>query len=339
MLDEHAREDVLLKYFGADNSKFIQGLKDRGFCVSDQSNSNYSQTLLSLPSTLNMKYLDYIPEKYGEDWPYLEPVKPILYKSYVQQALDAWGYTTISFPTGFIHTDNISHNVDIALAPTGYLSEFVNDFLTTTPLGYISIKVPSLSRYRLHRDRILYVLNKLPDITEIKAPTYTFAHIISPHRPFVFDEEGRELAQNEPFGLNNSRAYSSKDYLTRYPAQTLAIDDMVLATIDQILKRSDQPPVIILQSDHGATGEFHKGISNNEKTKIRMANLSALLLPGVGCGSILSDFTPVNNFRVVFDSYLGTDYGLLENRSYFSSNKQPFKFEDVTELVHGKVKQ
>lgn len=56
ILDSHGRHDILSKYYKHDNSSFLNGLKDRGFYVSDKSHSNYYWTFLSLSSSLNYDY-------------------------------------------------------------------------------------------------------------------------------------------------------------------------------------------------------------------------------------------------------------------------------------------
>ena len=44
--------------FKFDNSEFLNELEERGFNVITDSKSNYGGTYTSLPSLLNMKYLD-----------------------------------------------------------------------------------------------------------------------------------------------------------------------------------------------------------------------------------------------------------------------------------------
>ena len=57
ILDGYARADVLDSVYGYDNSEFIFWLEQHGFQVARGSRSNYSQTYLSLASSLNMTYL------------------------------------------------------------------------------------------------------------------------------------------------------------------------------------------------------------------------------------------------------------------------------------------
>ena len=57
VLDGYGRADVLAENFDFDNSAFLEGLRQRGFVVADQSRSNYFWTNLSLASSLNLGLL------------------------------------------------------------------------------------------------------------------------------------------------------------------------------------------------------------------------------------------------------------------------------------------
>jgi hypothetical protein len=58
ILDGYSRGDVLDEVFDYDNRPFLTRLESLGFSVADNSRSNYAMTRLSLPSSLNMDYLD-----------------------------------------------------------------------------------------------------------------------------------------------------------------------------------------------------------------------------------------------------------------------------------------
>src|SRR2546423_1000109 len=58
ILDTYGRADVLRDLYGYDNRDFIEWLREKGFYVADRSRSNYSQTMLSVASSLNLSYLD-----------------------------------------------------------------------------------------------------------------------------------------------------------------------------------------------------------------------------------------------------------------------------------------
>jgi hypothetical protein len=81
--------------------------------------------------------------------------------------------------------------------------------------------------------------------------------------------------------------------------------------VSDIISRSKNPPVIIIQGDHG-----FKAWDN---PKDRLSILNAYYLPGTDSNKLLyQSITPVNTFRVVLDTYFGGKFGLLQDRNYDS---------------------
>ena len=60
ILDKYASSKVLKDIFDFDNQDFISQLNERGFHVTENSHSNYAGTILSLTSSLNMEYVNYL---------------------------------------------------------------------------------------------------------------------------------------------------------------------------------------------------------------------------------------------------------------------------------------
>jgi hypothetical protein len=119
---------------------------------------------------------------------------------------------------------------------------------------------------------------------------------------------------------------------TRYVDQLHYISGRILGVLDDILAAPGDP-VIVLQSDHGSASQDFWLRPPPPVAYERMANLTALRLPGFK-GQIAKDFTNVNTFRLIFDAYLGTSYGQLPNRCYYSYIK-PYDFVDVTDVLAG----
>jgi hypothetical protein len=61
--------------------------------------------------------------------------------------------------------------------------------------------------------------------------------------------------------------------------------------------------------------------------------LNAFLFPDRDYSRVYPSISPVNTFRLIFSQYLGQDYALLPDRSYFSNYKQFYKLYDVTSWV------
>ncbi len=89
----------------------------------------------------------------------------------------------------------------------------------------------------------------------------------------------------------------------------------------------------MLQADHGPGAWLQW--DSVEKTCLweRTAIFNAYYLPDAGAEILYPDITPVNTFRVIFNTYFGTDLPLLEDRIYFSSWNRLYDFIDVTDRV------
>ena len=95
VLDTYMREDALLRDMNFDNSEFISQLETMGFYVADCSRSNYSYTLASMTSALNMAYMS--------DLNLDNPKKPwlLLKQSKTRRQLEEIGYRTVAFETSY----------------------------------------------------------------------------------------------------------------------------------------------------------------------------------------------------------------------------------------------
>lgn len=105
IVDGYGRSDVLKDLYGADNSDFITFLERRGFFVATDARSNYSKTILSLASSLNMRYLDDVVQTQGVESTNRQPLIHMIQDSEVRRTLEAAGYRTVGFETGYPPTE------------------------------------------------------------------------------------------------------------------------------------------------------------------------------------------------------------------------------------------
>jgi hypothetical protein len=192
-------------------------------------------------------------------------------------------------------------------------------------------------QYDWHRQRIQYTLQKLPETSQENQPTFVFAHILAPHPPFVFGPNGETINPPRKYGIHDGSDFMAvanrEEYLDGYRDQLTYITEATKIAIERIMENSSTQPVIIIQGDHGPGSLLDH--ENLEQTHLveRMSILSAYLMPEVDSDLLYTKITPVNSFRLLFNAYLGTNYSLLEDRSYFSTIDQPFQFTDVTKRL------
>jgi len=334
ILDGYARTDVMKSFFDFDNTPFLEVLEHQGFYIARQSNANYCQTPLSLAASLNAVYLDDLVKGLGADQTELSD---LIGKSNVLASLRPLRYKFVTFATGFDPTEH--PEADTYLSPHRFASGFERMVINTTPLRWVWPDPTTMKPSDMSRERTFYVLDHLPDVASDLAPTFTLAHIFCPHPPFVFGENGADVEMkyrqySAPGGdrLNGRFRHPAK-FARAYRDQAVFITKRIEETIKQIQARSPEPPIIILQSDHGSELNLDMTDVNNTDLKKRMSILNAYYFPGQNYEGLNQRITPVNSFRVVLNTYFGANLELLPDRSFFSTWSDPYHFIDVSDQV------
>ena len=310
ILDEYGRADDMKRTFGYDNSSFIRYLTKKGFYVAEKSASNYLATYPSLSSSLNMDYLDSIAKQEGlKTIDFHASLGCMIRDSTVSRLFRRAGYKYVSISSGWQLTDRIRADV---FKRAGGLNEFERLLVDYSMLGVY--QAPILNSYRKHTD---YQFEQIPEIGRMKQPTFAFVHIVCPHRPFVYDADGKLPADTwPPPGVSEAAHYRA-----HYTAQVQYVNKKVCEMVDKLLTNSTVTPIIILQGDHGfqpdADPKYTATKSGRRSgCKLRSAILNAYYLPDGGNKLLYPSISPVNSFRVVFNRYFGANYDLLEDRTY-----------------------
>lgn len=323
--DSYEADSSLKEFFRYDNSPFTDFLKGKGFFIASKSASNYGFTLPSLASSLNMEMLDSLQGKMGRRSTDKNPLSEMIAANKVMAFLKSRGYTIINGGSWWGPTFKNS-SADINLQ-ANHFDEFTIKILEGTPLHSYMEEITD-NDLRAKTD---YVLDNLARIPDIKGPTFTLAHIICPHPPYVFGPKGEKVSS---FSRILAKKAPRKYYLDQVRYVNMRLQDAV----GKILARSSVPPIIIIQGDHGAAyiqpGPIYvDAMPDRDFSKEQMRIFNAYYLPGPGKGAIPDTIAPVNTFRVIFNTYFGTDLPLLENRNYYSNRVLPYAFMDVTEQV------
>ncbi|MBT73844.1 MAG: hypothetical protein CMQ15_17720 [Gammaproteobacteria bacterium] len=317
ILDGYGRSDILKKYLDCDNSGFISFLEKKGFYVAKKSRSNYRITPYSLSSSFNMDYLRNMKIPTGDGSKDFSPMYELIENNRVMRFLKSLGYRYVHFNSSSTITETNKH-ADIYINTTGFYREFDEMLINTTMLKGFGFNLFNENNRR--RKILLHNFDKLAEMPKIKGAKFVFAHFLMPHWPFLFDQNGNAQPEykTKPIPQNMESACQFLTFGNKKVVQVL----------NKILERSATPPVIIIQGDHGMEFVFQGVHPNGLELTEEFGILNAYYLPNGVSEKLYETISPVNSFRLIFDNYFGTDFGLLEDISYFSWY-DPIKFISV----------
>jgi hypothetical protein len=330
VFDAYARADILEEVFSFDNSGFLSGLEAMGFVIADRSYANYNLTHQSLASSLNFTLLDLVAKDIGGASADREPLFGMIRENRAMAFLKSRGYRLVTVSSSIEPTD--IRSVDRYFGFAQSESEFRTVLLNTTPLPLFVKPGQNGSSYDAHRKRILSAFRALEESPREKGPFFFFAHLMSPHPPFVFGPNGEPVEPDYLFSmvdadrLHGGGEAAVRDYIVRYRQQLAFLNKKILEAVDAILSRSPEPPIIILQGDHGSRAYADLDRPEASYFKENLAILNAYHLPGDGRGLVYPGISPVNTFRLVFKHYFGAELDLLEDRSAWCTWRRPYRF-------------
>ncbi len=295
ILDEFSNLSTMKKIFHFDHSTFAQSLEKRGFYIAHNSKTRYYRTERSLAASLNMNYLK------SNSNPFTmishNRVSAYLYKK---------GYQIIDFPLN-AKSKNILAKVHFLYTKekdSFLLNDFYQILLKKTMFRFLFEYMMEKKEFRnFFSKKILNIFEKLETIPEIKGPKFIFAHMMSPHEPYVFDRDGNLIDRQHFFNLRD-KVY----YLDQY----IFISKKIIQLVDTLLIKSKNAPIIIIQSDHGIRGviggkkELEVG---DEWKKI----FNAYYLPNKDYNALSDSISPVNSFRLIFNLYFNDNFKLLDD--------------------------
>jgi hypothetical protein len=334
VFDRYTSDEILGNHYGFDNSAMGDFLEERGFHVARSSYSNYQKTGHSLASTFHMDYLDLLeddPRVQGGNW---HPIYKMLDEHRVGRFLKSRGYKTVQFGSWWVGT---YHNpIADENRPHGF-SEFEMIYLRRTVLRPLFHLMPDTPlTMRLHWDnaqcqRVGPQVEEIKTIGEQEQPVYVFVHILLPHGPYNFAADGRCLSQQE-----SARRGEQQGFIDQ-----VAYANRIIKEIVTVLQSPDRsPPIILIHADEGPfpkrDGRVPWQDAPAEELRVKTAILNAFYFPNQDYGALRQDITPVNTFRILFNSYFGADFPLLPDRIFaFPNDGTLYEFHDVTEKVRG----
>ena len=319
IFDEYAGNISLKNYFNYDNTNFLKKLESKGFYVPVVSYSNYPNTDLSLPSTFNMGYLDFLTEELGKDSRDRRLVQELRDDNLMMKVLKLHGYKITSFYGGLGAVGN-TNLVSEKLCSFGTINTDLrkNLVLTYLPISYFNTVLLEIHQ----KEKLECMFSTVPEIKgSEETPVFVIGQFRLPHEPFIYDSEGNLL--------KTEKHWSDKQ---AYLDQLIYTSNKILELVDKISENNTRDPIIIVMSDHGYRSEIDWENPSNENYIAGFDNLAAYYLPNQ-MDNLPETISSVNIFRIIFNSYLGTEFEMLEDRQVWYDPQRPFDFTDVTDKL------
>jgi hypothetical protein len=329
ILDEYGGPETM-KYLNYDNSQFYEFLKEKKFIIPEKSTSNYPMTHFSIPSTMNMEYVNDLSNILGKDSKTYLPLREMLYNSQVIKNFKSLGYDIVIFESGFVPSKNFVLVDDIICHEEGEIDSILFDTITrTSMIGYF---VERHEEEKI-RDRINCAFSEIKTIGNNKdEPIFAFVHMLIPHPPNVFGPNGEAVIPGNPI---SSEIWDEK---IAYIDQVKFVNKEIVKVIEKILDENEKS-IIIIQSDHGSGFDIDWKNPDESMVLQRLSILNAYYVPEISENQFYENITPVNSFRIIFNDYFNGNYKILEDRNYWNNGFTPFDFDDVTEIIDMNIKK
>jgi hypothetical protein len=154
---------------------------------------------------------------------------------------------------------------------------------------------------------VYFTMNKVANMEDIPSPKFVYIHLMLPHMPFMFDANGNYV---DPKFHSNWNYYLGNYIFSTRVAETLVTD--ILSDADP-----NRPPVIILQSDHGArnkvTGDPNSVGLEDYPEEYKTHIMFTLYMHGYDFSTVPQDVDPINTFPIVFNYLFDADIPLQQD--------------------------
>lgn len=304
VLDEHMSTKGMKSHFQFDNTALDSFLVNQGFYIANSSKSNYSQTVFSIASTLQMNYFQALTKvTFPDDNPLgIAAMK----ENTLLSILEKNGYCIRNYSL-----------FDFKNHPTRHSKFFEHSafhfYFSQSLINQINIAYETLTPQR-HRRQLYQLIENALQVDDVSSqPTFTYLHLVLPHHPFVFKADG---------SIRSAKNYHSKkdpDYVKNY-LQQVTFTRKVIQEIVGRINKSNRNKIIVLEGDHGLRlPKFNRGnwYEAYQKAGGPYKNLNAYYFYDKKYTQLYDSISPVNSFRVISNQYLGASCSLLPDQQLF----------------------
>lgn len=324
VLDGVGGPDILAEY--SVRASDLAAFHSSGLQIVPDAVANYAFTYQAFASALNMRYLDELSLPLAER-PDRRPYLTLVHESAVIRALKQRSYEISIIGSGFDVTAKSPLSDHCEGCGYGFPSLYESALCSILPIRSL---VSWAAFYDAHRQRLSGALEALGavDFSAGRAKL-VIAHIMAPHPPFVFGNDGPIPGPNRPFDILDEHLFrgSRDEYRQGYSGQASYVLRVVRRIVDRARQQSRRPLVVIIHGDHGPGLDFDSISPSPRGIRERFSILLALGWPERTTAVIPR--SPVNLYRAVFNVFHGASLPFLPDRAFVPKQDAPFQFTEV----------
>jgi hypothetical protein len=306
ILDGFAGKDQLKEDFEFSDSSFFTDLRHQGFYVMEHSRSNYAATALSVSSVLNMDYNQLKSLEINDNL--LNYCYRRISENKVTAIFKNQGY-------GFVNNSIFDIGDDQSVSGKTFLVSGSDLIASQTLSGRLKRDLfqnlvmqyfPESSTAK----KIVFADNKnnellyqrlTPLVKKFKQPVFSYTHLMMPHFPYYYKEDGSLNAMKDLLPANLNR----KDLYIGYLKYT---GTKISRLTDDLIRNGKKNTVIILISDHGYRYTGNK--------KLYYSTLGAVYRSDRNYSMYHDSVSNVNQFRILFNSLFRYKDSLLTSKEF-----------------------
>jgi hypothetical protein len=342
VLDAYTRADVMKELYGFDNGAFVEDLRGLEFFVADQATGNYTQTLLSMGSTLSMRYLTEEFEEAAakarqageaslEATEFRLALRSLINENALLHVLDSQGYHRLAVETAYppILISSSDEILSRGSRPLCAFNLFEIILYKLFPLE-VACKLFKArdNAYSLVRDQSRFALGQRA-FDRLPRPAFVFQHLLMPHPPFVLNADGSDVVEDRDL-KELDHPDRDRSYAVGYLDQVKFANTAVLKQITDVISQQTRPMIIVLHGDHGSGLRFVEKGEENSCFRERFSPLLAVYsTDGRLQRAMRNDLSLVNVYRVILNTYFGTNLEMLENRWLYTTWSTPAVMEPL----------
>jgi hypothetical protein len=360
LFDRYGNKEQLEKNFNFDNSDIYSFLASKGFANRPDASANYPFTMSSVSSTMAMNYFPQFEEMFSknDNWQTAFPYRSILNDPPIAQELKQNGYQYNQLSSWWDFTRvgiKADSNPDESFrlrvfGKAFYLTDLQRDIVNKSILspwlkkgvGFGKSTALKYDLDRNPRENFEAQMSSLRDIagrTDKSKPQFSFAHLLAPHPPYVFNADGSWPSYD---GEANDNGV---DETIKYKNEATFVNDQIKDVVSYI-QLHDPKAVIVIQADEGPYPKQFRGPLSPEhfydplklpqdKMRQKFGVFASYYLPGDDNSNAASQIdASVDTFRVILNNYLGYNLVLLPDCHFSTGDK--FQIYNYT-LVNDKL--